>query len=357
MNNNKNISSANWSRDKSTGRIRRVDLEESHDGVNQTDIQYSLDLDQLPLVVLLQMFDNLTVRDIARLKSVNVFLHQLINRVYVTSVTLPVSREHAESIRHKQVLRMISTSNLAQLDMANFLNYRNLNLSKLRELRLTGTNHIWNKQYLLSHQYKFCLENLLKTINPKTIQEMELLTDESSTCVRIMAGLVRFINLHKLVINGIGYFSPCSSYHMDKDAAQNIVNNILSNTNLKVLHLKYFQTINRCVIIRSESLEHLDAELGKNFEIGYLNLPNVRTITIDTSMWYGCFYHAQNSELKNIVYNGCPKLESFNSINLVSLSEKSSSGDWLDQLRDFSHQEQQETGGGQCLLCRQNMQM
>ena len=35
---------------------------------------------------------------------------------------------------------------------------------------------------------------------------------------------------------------------MDKEIAQKIINKVLANTNIKVLRLKSFQTINRCVV-------------------------------------------------------------------------------------------------------------
>ena len=90
------------------------------------------------------------------------------------------------------------------------------------------------------------------------------------------------------MVHGIGYFNACASYHMDKEIAQQIINKVLSNTSLKVLRLKSFQTINRCVVfevdvsinkihlifpLQSPSLESLEAELGKSYEVGLLTLP------------------------------------------------------------------------------------
>lgn len=79
-------------------------------------------------------------------------------------------------------------------------------------------------------------------------QKLEFLTDESLSCVEVLDGLTRFPNLEEVVAHGIGYFNLCSSYHMDKEIAQKIINKVLCNTKLKVLRLKSFQTINRCVV-------------------------------------------------------------------------------------------------------------
>lgn len=224
-----------------------------------------------------------------------------------------------------------------------------LNMKKLKQLQLTGNNHIWNKQYLLSDKYKSWLEYLLNSLNKVSIQKLEFLTDESKRCIDAVRNVDDFHNLTEVTLHGIGYFNPTASYHMDKDVAQKIISNVLINKRLKILRLKYFQTLNRCLVIESECLEELYVEFGKHFEIGLLYLPNVRVISMETSMWFGCFYHAQNGELKKIVAQGCPKLENFNTIDLESLSRKSESNHWLDQLKTFSASQQQVEG--QCVLC------
>ena len=45
-----------------------------------------------------------------------------------------------------------------------------LNLSRLKELSLMGNNHIWNKQYLLTDQYKRVLGFLLTYLNSASIK-------------------------------------------------------------------------------------------------------------------------------------------------------------------------------------------
>ena len=167
--------------------------------------------------------------------------------------------------------------------------FASLNLNKLKELSLTGKNHVWNKQYLLSDQYKQVLGHLLSTLDSPSLNRLEFLTDESMACVDLLEGLPTFGNLSEVVVHGIGYFNPCASYHMDKEIAQKIINKVLANTSIKILRLKSFQTINRCVVFevtycsgrnatdiflpQSPSLEQLEAELGRSFQIGLLNLP------------------------------------------------------------------------------------
>ena len=192
--------------------------------------------------------------------------------------------------RTKQVLSLLSSCNIHSLpNVATLQPFASLNLSKLKELSLTGKNHVWNKQYLLSDQYKQVLHFLLSTLDRPSLNRLEFLTDESLACVDLLEGLSTFANLNEVVVHGIGYFNPCASYHMDKEIAQKIINKVLANTNIKVLRLKSLQTINRCVVFevkyqllrmaklifffQSPSLEQLEAELGRSFQIGLLNLP------------------------------------------------------------------------------------
>lgn len=62
----------------------------------------------------------------------------------------------------------INEQRLASLVNAVFLS--SLNLSKLKELSLIGNNHVWNKQYLLTDQYKRVLGFLLSSLNSASIK-------------------------------------------------------------------------------------------------------------------------------------------------------------------------------------------
>ena len=103
-------------------------------------------------------------------------------------------------------------------------------------------------------------------------------------------------------------------------------------------------------VAQSDSLEELHAEFGRHFEVGLLDLPNVQHISLETSVWAGCFYHAQNGELAKIVARGCPSLKTFNSIKLWELAARSESGHWLQELGSFSAR-MQSREAAQCQLC------
>ena len=170
--------------------------------------------------------------------------------------------------RTKQVLRLLSSCNLHSIpSVATLQPFASLNLTKLKELSLTGKNHVWNKQYLLSDQYKQALHFLLSTLDRTSLNRLEFLTDESLACVDLLEGLASYTNLSEVVVHGIGYFNPCASYHMDKEIAQKIINKVLANTNIKVLCLKSFQTINRCVVFEVTYKLHRIALAGCIFSL------------------------------------------------------------------------------------------
>ena len=230
--------------------------------------------------------------------------------------------------------------------------FSQLNLRKLKQLKVTGKNHIWNKQYLLSEIYKDTLEKLL---NNKTyrhsLRKLEILMDESRRSIEIVKLCQNFPNLHEVTLHGIGYFDT-GSYHMDKDVAQFIISSVLEFTKIKILNLKSFGTLNRCIVIESDTLEELTAEFGKHFEIGLLYLPVVKKITLETSMWAGCFSHAQNGELKKIVAQGCPRLETFNTIDLEALASRSPTGRWLDMVGQYcASLHGSSEASSQCVIC------
>ena len=135
------------------------------------------------------------------------------------------------------------------VDLFTYHPFARLNLRKLKHLKVTGRNHIWNKQYLLSDEYKQTIEKLLtKTSYNSQLTKLEFLVDESRRSVDIVKLARNFPNLQEVTLHGIGYFDT-GSYHMDKDLAQNIISGILTNSRIKSLRLKSFATLHRCIVI------------------------------------------------------------------------------------------------------------
>jgi len=344
------------------------DSEVNCDTTDDNKDDYNI-LISIPLLVLTNIVDYLSVSEVINLAYVNKYLYNFVRSNYNIKVTLEGSPSSSPSQSSSQLSTSQSSSNLSVLDLTvsynisqlptdliSYTPFSQLNLRKLKQLKVVGRNHIWNKQYLLSESYKNTIEKLLTTnVYFSSIQKLEFLVDESKRSVEIVKLCRFFPNLKEVTLHGIGYFGT-GSFHMDKEVAQNIITALLHFTRIKILHLKSFDTLHRCIVIESDTLEELHAEFGKCFEIGLLYLPRARRISLETSIWAGCFYHAQNGELKKIVSQGCPRLETFNNIDLTELAKVSESRHWLDQLARFCSSASLTTADAQCILCR-NSQM
>jgi len=310
--------------------------------------------------------DNLPVTEVSRLSCVNKYLRDFINSHYILRLILTgagTSSTCSDPDTLSASLNVLSADlrlSISQLptDLFTYQPFARLNLRKLKSLRVTGQNHIWNKQYLLSDGYKNTIQELLSRPSySHHLTHLEFLVDESKRSVDIVKLVRHFPNLVEVTLHGIGYFDT-GSYHMDKDLAQNIISGLLYNSKIKILRLKSFDTLHRCIVIESDTLEELHAEFGKHFEIGLFYLPNVLHISLETSVWAGCFYHAQNGELKKIVARGCPKLETFNAIKLWELSARSESQHWLGELGSYCAAQSEQHQVAPCVLCvgRENQQ-
>ena len=128
-------------------------------------------------------------------------------------------------------------------------------------MKVIGRNHIWNKQYLLSDVYKNTIERILSQPSfSHCLTHLEFLVDESKRSVEIVKLVRHFPKLVEVTLHGIGYFDT-GSYHMDKDLAQNIISGILYNSKIKILRLKSFDTLHRCIVIE-----------GRRHKIMFLNI-------------------------------------------------------------------------------------
>ena len=236
------------------------------------DDHHSLRLVSLPHLVLVKIADNLSVSDLSRLSCVNKYLRHFINSNYILRVILtgpgtsavPSTSSEPETSATLYVLSLDLRLSVSQLptDLFTYQPFSRLNLRKLKNLRVTGQNHIWNKQYLLSDVYKNTMERLLSS-RPcycHHLTHLEFLVDESKRSVDIVKLVRNFPNLVEVTLHGIGYFDT-GSYHMDKDLAQNIISGILYNSKIKILRLKSFDTLHRCIVIE-----------GRRHKIMFLNI-------------------------------------------------------------------------------------
>jgi hypothetical protein len=164
--------------------------------------------------------------------------------------------------------------------------------------------------------------------------KLELLTDGTEELLDILELVKKFPNLKELTLHGIGYFNQSASYFNQPKKVQKIIDQVLTSKSIKKLSLQTFTTLNKYIKIKSESLEELRIEFGKNFDLSVLDLPNLRKFYNDNP--YDSVYsrmEAGMGKIKNVIANGCPKLEWFNEDNLKDLPEGIQ--DWTDMYDDW----------------------
>ena len=114
------------------------------------------------------------------------------------------------------ISRINFTIDIIISDLMSYNPFSQLNLRKLKQLKVVGKNHIWNQKYLLSECFKNTIEKLLTNkIYMPSIQKLEFLVDESKRSVEIVK-LCRFfpslkeVNFKLVMLSGIAF--DCSNY-------------------------------------------------------------------------------------------------------------------------------------------------
>ena len=280
-------------------RITEVDKkEEEDDHSSSSSLSSPLRLVSLPHLVLINIVDNLSVTEVSRLSCVNKYLRDFINSHYILRVILTgagTSSTCSDPDTLSASLNVLSADlrlSISQLptDLFTYQPFARLNLRKLKSLRVTGQNHIWNKQYLLSDGYKNTIQELLSRPSYcHHLTHLEFLVDESKRSVDIVKLVRHFPNLVEVTLHGIGYFDT-GSYHMDKDLAQNIISGLLYNSKIKILRLKSFDTLHRCIVIeeRRHRIIILIIFFYKIFLNYIANLKYSVTFPCSRTLWRSC---------------------------------------------------------------------
>jgi len=297
----------------------------------------SMKLHTLPDLALFRVIDFLDLSDIGRLCQVNTSLVDFFNKDFVKVVVMPARPSALEAVGGRYVLRLTSCCNIRMLKNIENQEFQfdRLNLHMIKELKLIGNNHEFRgTKYRLTNLYKSGLKSILNRVGKNGLLKLELLTDGTDELLEILEIVKKFPNLKELTLHGIGYFNQSASYFNQPKKVQKIIDQVLTSKSIKKLTLQTFTTLNKYIKIKSESLEELRIEFGKNFDLSVLDLPNLRKFYNDNP--YDSVYSQMGTNIgkfKNIIANGCPKLEWFNEDNLKDLPEGIQ--DWTDMYDDW----------------------
>lgn len=290
----------------------------------------------------------LSIKEMEALRDVNSWLKNYIDTKLVVRLSLPLPQETASRLGGRRILALSSCCNLAWLPgIHTFGPFTQLNLTQLRELKLTGKNldlMIEMEKCLSStyhHSLSYILNHLSKT---STLQKLEILTDSTDKTLETAKLIKNLVNLEELVLHGIGHFNNTASYSIDTNMANRVIVEAMLNTRIRTLKLVKFETgefPRNELFLKSDTLKELAILESKVTKIRALDLPSL--ITLETDISSITFDMAISKrwfkDLKRLVFKSCPKLETWNSQDLLKLSKKAGGGKWIEELKLNSEQE------------------
>jgi len=288
----------------------------------------------------------LGIADMEALSKVSTFLSSyLANNYLLQRLSLPLPPEMYEKLGNRKVLSLTSCCNLDWLpDIHSMKPFNQLNLTKLKELKLIGKNlDVHAPGFELSRTYHRSLQHLITTPpHTELLKKLEILTDSTNLSVDTAKMIGKMRNLEELVLHGIGHFNKSASYEMDVVTANLIIENVLKNKSVSTLHLvKYL--INEYgdldaqghalpLRVSSETLKQLSF-LECKVIILDLDLPALTSLETETVYSTYAFDHYVDLTMKRKVETNCPMLQTWNGVNLKELAaDKVGSNSWAEHL-------------------------
>ena len=277
------------------------------------------------------ILDFLGVSDIEALSKVSSFWSNYIDRHFLLRLSLPLPPGASEKLGNRKVLALTSCCNLAWLPgIQTFQPFNQLNLTKLRELKLIGKNlNVYG--FELSQVYHNSLQHLLKTLSKTaTVKKLEILTDSTTRSIDTAGMIKRLVNLEELVLHGIGHFSNSASYQVEAMIANPIIHAALLNKNISVLHLVKFElhVSSEPLVVHSETLTQLCVSECKHIRLD-LELPALTTLKTELTIPMsetGDFID------KKMVETNCPLLCTWNGVDVKDVAKKAGASNWAEHL-------------------------
>jgi len=277
----------------------------------------------------------LGVSDIEALSKVSSFLSDYINRHYLLRLSLPLPPGVSEKLENRKVLALTSCCNLAWLPgIPTFEPFNQLNLTKLRELKLIGKNlNIYAYPHELSQEYHNSLQYLLETVSKTApLKKLEILTDSTNRSVQTAVMIKRLVNLDELVLHGIGHFNNSATYDVDVKKANPVIHGALLNKSISVLRLVKFQVNTEIskdpLVVHSETLKQLSVSECKDISLD-LMLPALTTLDTELREFMFKIDHYID---KKMVETNCPLLCTWNGVNVKEVAKKAGARNWAEHL-------------------------
>ena len=281
------------------------------------------------------ILDALGISDIEALGKVSSFFSNYIDQHYMLRLSLPLPPGISEKLGSRKVLALTSCCNLAWLPgIHTFQPFNQLNLTKLRELKLIGKNLNVYAHLELNQSYHKSLQHLIKTLTETaTLKKLEILTDSTTHSVDTAVMIKKLVNLEELVLHGIGHFNNSAIYQIDVGIPNLIIQSALLNKTISVLHLVKFNVDelaeSNTLVVHSDRLREVSILKSKVIKLD-LVLPSLTSLETEISTYI--FDHYINKQMKLMVEENCPLLRSWNGVNVKDVAKKAGAANWAEYL-------------------------
>ena len=284
------------------------------------------------------ILDFLGISDIEALSKVSYFFSNYINQHYLMlRLSLPLPPELSEKLENRKVLALTSCCNLAWLPgIHTFQPFKQLNLTKLRELKLIGKNmNVHARDLELSQVYHSSLQHLIKSLSlskTATLRKLEILTDSTACSVDTAVMIKKLVNLEELVLHGISYFG--TDFGTDAEMVNLIIQKALLNPTISVLHLVRFNVHDsKTLVVHSDRLKQmfLTASMDMNMDLVLPSLTSLETEIVKRKLMFrGGDYITKQT--KKMVEENSPLLQTWNGVNVKDVAKKAGARSWAEHL-------------------------
>jgi len=312
----------------------------------------------LPLEIFLIITTYLDVKDVENLGTTCEDLSNLVRRVFVPKVVLPLSAQNMELLEGPNgrfVLSLCSTINIRLLGLKGEFESmlkRNMNLKYLKEIKFIGNNYYYNNDDVgggLIPAYKSVMRNIFLTKH--FVRKLDISFDNSEECFKQLQGLKKMLFLEELSLRSSDFRPQFNEMLYEERNLNEILRGTLRDLKIRSLELK-IMTMGRDqfggsgvygIQIFSKSIQMLKLQFGKNCQLSAIEAEKLKEIVIMTESVYSIYYHAQlplqrlwdcrelfPGNLRSILAQGCPNLEKYNDMDLTILGKNRA---WLTELQ------------------------
>ena len=344
--------------DQVVGKPRRVrSVKRKSEAMDNSVQNQKSFIEKLPLELMLLITFHLDLRDVENLSRTCTLLEAVITNNFVTNVIMPLSESNLQKLNRsgRNILSLTSSVNIRMWNWNDEKQYERM-LSKLKlkyvkEVKFIGPNYDmrWEGTGGLIPGYISIVNNVF--LSKKFIRKLEISVDNSPDCLDYLNKLKTLPCLTDLSIRSSDIRSTTPAFKQSKITLNRLLAEMLDGLKITTLEMKsfkmrwekidgfYYYKIN----LKSNFIRRLKIECNKQIKLASVDAPELKELVIESDYTCYCLFHSKIQDndgdhgdsvasFAEELSKGCPKLETYNGMNLNQLREDSPSGDWLEVL-------------------------